>query len=308
MAENVLQARLMLKYDTIANWNQSNLILKAGEAAVATIPAATTASGLTPPAVGIKIGDGTKTFSQLDWVQAIAGDVSSWAKAAVKPNYSAGEISGLSTFVGDNSTVYQVIRGTGNNSNKWFLQSKIANADNNSWTTISTIDLTSDLAGKQDTLVFNTAYNASTNKVATMADIADATANLTGAMHFIGTSSTSISDGGTEDPTINNTTVTDKQAGDVVLYSNKEFVWTGTAWELLGDEGSYAIKGSITNSDISSSAAIAQSKIANLTTDLAAKANSADLAAIATTGDVEDLVQTSGTILVFDCGTSTTVI
>lgn len=47
--------------------------------------------------------------------------------------------------------------------------------------------------------------------------------------------------------------------------------------------------GTITNADISSSAAIAQSKISGLSTSLAAKANTADLADVATSGSYNDL-------------------
>jgi hypothetical protein len=60
-------------------------------------------------------------------------------------------------------------------------------------------------------------------------------------MHFIGTSSTAITDGGTETPTIDGYSGTAKTSGNVVLYGAKEFVWTGTAWEELGNEGSYAL-------------------------------------------------------------------
>ncbi len=67
---------------------------------------------------------------------------------------------------------------------------------------------------------------------------------LTGAMHFIGTATQEITDGGTQHPTTANGTYSGT-AGDVVLYSGKEFVWTGTAWELLGDEGSYAIDSNV---------------------------------------------------------------
>ena len=70
---------------------------------------------------------------------------------------------------------------------------------------------------------------------------------LTGAMHFKGTTTTAVTDGGTQDPTINGATVTTKEAGDVVLYGNQEYVWNGSAWELLGDEGSYALKSSTTS-------------------------------------------------------------
>lgn len=77
--------------------------------------------------------------------------------------------------------------------------------------------------------------------------VANKTAGLTGAMHFIGISTTIITDGGTENPTIADYTGTAKTAGNVVLYENKEFLWTGSAWELLGDEGSYALKTTTVN-------------------------------------------------------------
>ena len=71
---------------------------------------------------------------------------------------------------------------------------------------------------------------------------------LTGAMHFRGTSTVEIHDGddSSVDPTITGYTFNGNgdNAGDVVLWNGKEFVWTGTTWELLGDEGSYALKSS----------------------------------------------------------------
>lgn len=67
---------------------------------------------------------------------------------------------------------------------------------------------------------------------------------LTGAMHFIGVSSTTITNGGTQNPTINNESNTSRESGDVVIYLEQEYVWNGSAWQLLGDEGSYALKSS----------------------------------------------------------------
>lgn len=80
MANKVLNTRFQLKYDTLTNWLSANPVLLAGEVAVATIKTTESNSGLTPPAIGIKVGDGTNTFSALNWIQAIAGDVPSWAK------------------------------------------------------------------------------------------------------------------------------------------------------------------------------------------------------------------------------------
>jgi len=76
-------------------------------------------------------------------------------------------------------------------------------------------------------------------------------------MHFKGIATRAIGDNTDYDPGIDGYTT--RTAGDVVLgvdgYS--EYVWTGTVWERLGDEVSYAVKGSITNLDIASNAAIA---------------------------------------------------
>lgn len=118
------------------------------------------------------------------------------------------------------------------------------------------------LAAKQDTVVFNTAYDAASNKAATMTDVTNAVAGLSGAMHFVGTSTTDPA-GGTV--TIGEEAYTGK-SGDVVLFGQKEYVFDGTNWKLLGDEGSYAVKGSIKDADIASDAAIDASKVAGLET------------------------------------------
>lgn len=74
-------------------------------------------------------------------------------------------------------------------------------------------------------LKFNTAYNADTNKVATMADVRSEVADLTGAMHFEGVKS--------EIPTDN----ANYAAGDVIIVGITEYVFDGSSWVQLGDEG-----------------------------------------------------------------------
>lgn len=94
MAEKVLQTRIQLKYDTYANWQASTVVLKAGEIAIATIPTGATGSGSSHlPAVMAKVGDGTHKFSELNWIQSVAADVHDWAKAANKPSYGSNEIT-----------------------------------------------------------------------------------------------------------------------------------------------------------------------------------------------------------------------
>ena len=137
--------------------------------------------------------------------------------------------------------------------------------------------------------VFKTAYNATTNKAVTEADLDDldiqaaahkgvidnlasnlnsadlptasavaayiqsqtgGLAGLTGAMHFRGVvtdPTVTITDGGTQNPNISNYNFIENGtivavSGDVILFHQQEYVWTGSAWELLGDEGSYALK------------------------------------------------------------------
>lgn len=96
------------------------------------------------------------------------------------------------------------------------------------------------------TVTVPTVSDASANTTAaTVAYVKEKTgglSGLTGAMHFRGvaTSEPSGSDepSGIADYAGDNTMV----SGDVVLYQSKEYVWNGTSWQLLGDEGSYALK------------------------------------------------------------------
>ena len=86
MAEKRFDTRILLKYDSLSNWNSSSLVLKAGEVAIATVPTtdavAKNADGvITPPAaVVIKVGDGEHSFKDLPLVSGLAADVYGWAK------------------------------------------------------------------------------------------------------------------------------------------------------------------------------------------------------------------------------------
>lgn len=62
------------------------------------------------------------------------------------------------------------------------------------------------------------------------------------AMKFLGSSSIAISDGATTNPITIGTASVEVTAGNVVLYGGYEYVWTGSAWEQLGDEGSFSLK------------------------------------------------------------------
>lgn len=107
MAEKVLNTRILLKYDTYANWVTNNPVLKQGEVAVATIANNdnnVTATGFTNlPNIVLKVGDGTSNYNQLKFVSALAADVHTWAKGKDKPEYSYTEIKGLDSYGGEHS-------------------------------------------------------------------------------------------------------------------------------------------------------------------------------------------------------------
>lgn len=61
-------------------------------------------------------------------------------------------------------------------------------------------------------------------------------------VHFIGTTSTALTDGATTSTleaasSGSLTKTTGFIAGDLVFYGNKEFIWNGTSWTLFGDLG-----------------------------------------------------------------------
>lgn len=103
MADKTLNTRILLKYDTYANWTTNNPVLKAGEVAIATIASGNTqeVNSVTAPQVLIKVGDGTSTYSALPFVSAKAADVYGWAKASTKPTYAANEITGIGEYIAD---------------------------------------------------------------------------------------------------------------------------------------------------------------------------------------------------------------
>ena len=71
-------------------------------------------------------------------------------------------------------------------------------------------------------------------------DIEDIRSMATGAMHYIGISTTVITDGGNQNPTIDGTqrTMTVDDAGAVAIYGEKEYVWNESKWQEFGSTGS----------------------------------------------------------------------
>lgn len=98
MAENTLNTRIQLPYDTYANWSTKNPKLKKGEMVQVEVPAPKDAI-IQAPSILIKVGDGTHNFNDLAWASGLAADIYDWAKASTKPSYTTSELTNDSEFV-----------------------------------------------------------------------------------------------------------------------------------------------------------------------------------------------------------------
>lgn len=82
----------------------------------------------------------------------------------------------------------------------------------------------------------------------TLADL-----GLSNAMHYRGTSTQQITDGGSQTPVISGVDFSKNPltAGDVVLYGNQEFIYNSSGkWELFGDEGSYLLASKVSTTKL----------------------------------------------------------
>lgn len=118
MTNKTFKTRIMLKYDTLTNWEASSLILKKGEMAIATV-----ADGISPVA---KIGDGSKTFSQLSVMGALAADVYSWAK---QESHFAYRIAELTDSNSKGTGVYELQVSESGKGNDWVKAPGTTNID-----------------------------------------------------------------------------------------------------------------------------------------------------------------------------------
>jgi len=116
--------RVSNKYNTHAEWLAADPVLLKGELAIVVVPAE---AGVVDqePALLVKVGDGEKKYSELDFISAYAADVHDWAKASEKPEYTADEIDGLADYISgkvqDTNTQYKVVKVA---DNSFKLQSK----------------------------------------------------------------------------------------------------------------------------------------------------------------------------------------
>lgn len=143
MTTKTLNTRICMKNDTYAQWVEKDPVLLKGEVGVVFIPADTGAVQGEPVTL-FKVGDGTKKFSQLDFIGAKAADVYSWAKAANKPTYSATEITGLADYISgeiqDTDTQYK-LEADAEDGHKFYLYSKAKGDEAWGTTPVSTVTI-----------------------------------------------------------------------------------------------------------------------------------------------------------------------
>lgn len=199
----------------------------------ATIGGTTSAQGINPA----KTGTYTLGTSALEWKNIYADTVTATTftgNAATATEFNSertislsGDVSGSAKSTGkDGWTISNMAIGAGKVTNA-MLAGSIENAK---------------LANNQVTI----AGNAISLGGSLSADTLRTSLGLANAMHYIGVATVAITNQSNTDPKISGYTWPDKrQAGDVIIYSGKEYVWSGTGtnarWELLGDEGSYKV-------------------------------------------------------------------
>ncbi len=148
------------------------------------------------------------------------------------------DANGKITFTGKSGTVTSITPGNG-------LINGTSGSSQTAITTSGTISIKE--GGVTNAMLVNDSIELAGQTISLGDTVSKATLlSLLGigdAVHYIGESSTTISDGGTETPTITGLSNYTASAGDIVVYDDKEFIWTAAgAWELFGDEGSYALK------------------------------------------------------------------
>ena len=258
MAEKTLKTRIVNKHASLEAWRTSPLVLKEGEIALAYVETEKPnghGGTYTIPTYLMKVGDGTNTFANLNWLAAPASDVYEWAKKE-KLAYDdmPDEVKNISGNVA--AAIAAAIAALKKEDTAAKKQFVTAVAQENGVITVTrreleAADIPSLGADKITSGTFADARIASATKWNGAAELAennkarvealeDTIKGLSGAMHFVGVSTTDPrGEGGA---TIGGHSTF--QAGDVCLYQNtsKEYVYNGTEWIELGDESSYLLK------------------------------------------------------------------
>jgi len=307
----MFNARIRAKYDIYENWMTNDPTPLEGELCVVIVPVS---AGVVAqePAILFKVGDGTSTFRQLSYSSAKAADVYDWAKAAVKPAYTADEIEGLTAYISgeiQNSDTQYKLEQDDADGHILKLYSKSLSGSWTLITTITTADTVYDdtalaqrvSANEADITVLNGTGDGSVAKQVSDA-VAAVVANAPGDFDTLKEIADWITNHADSAAAMNSQIQTN--VADI------------SALALL--VGDVAVATRITNAisalDLDSTYATATAlgalagRVSSLETAIAGKVDEEDLADVATSGNITDLTQTSGDYVVFCCGSSSEII
>ena len=267
MVEKNLKTRIINKHASLSEWGSSTLVLKEGEIALAYVQT-TKPDGnggtYTVPTYLMKVGDGTNTFANLNWLAAPASDVYAWAKNEklayadmpdevknISGNAQAAIEAAIAELKNSDAEVTNqfVTAAVQENGVVTVTRRALAAADIPSLSADKITEGTFADARIESASKWNAAATqAETNKSNLEAEVTarqntdsrvtaleNTIQGLSGAMHFVGESTTDPT--GESGATI--TGHTTFSAGDVCLFGDKEYVYNGTEWIELGDEGSH---------------------------------------------------------------------
>lgn len=368
-----LNTRICLKRDNYNNWKtvDETFIPLSGEPCVVIVAAASNAV-VQEPAVLLKIGDGATTLKNLPFVSGLAADVYDWAKAAVKPTYTAEEISGLENYISSkiqNTDTQYKIEQDATDSHILKLYSKSLDGEWTESASVTTADTVYDdtaLAEKVaalETLVGSdtvstqiaaaiTALNlaetyakksdidaltTTINGVKTTADnnaaviealngsgegsiakrVSDAVAAIVADAPESYDTLKEISDWITshgESAAAMNTQITENKTSInnliKLIGTLPEGITAATVIGYIAEAVNAEIgKLKIPAGKLADKDTVAESDFDDaLKTKLNSKANDADMAAVAKSGNINDLIQSDGDYIIFNCGTASTVI
>lgn len=277
MANTTIKTRILLRNDTLANWTNSELVLAKGEVAIATVgenlAEVRVGTGSSTWTTALKLNvDASQVSGIVDLIRGtskqykvVAGENdNSWklqeaslsggnwtdvtgsewtvnfseindaiSDLTADIDYLSGAIDAVSGAVDIVSAGVDVISGSVD-----FLSSELSTTQD------SLRAVSSDYLKASDFNTISTAIGldaaSSTNKVATLSDIAD----LAGAMHFRG--AVTPNEGETDLAALARV-IDDPASGDVAIITStsKEYVYNGTSWIELGDEVLYATKAEV---------------------------------------------------------------
>ena len=223
---------------------------------------------------GLAVGDANSYITSIS--QAADGKVTATAVAfpaldtgdndgEVKLGTDAAKVSGWDDLKGRVSAIETIVDASTNTvtaTTGSFTELTVTSTATFSATTVSATSLTvngstveqiADARISNATLTGNITAPGGTdlvNEGQVVTYVSAAMQSFDNAMHYVGTTSDAdiVQDATVAPDDITGYSAADMKAGDIVLKGTSEYIWNGTKWELIGDQGVYATKAELSAS------------------------------------------------------------